>query len=278
MSARALVPKFQNNASAFQEIMYMLADGTGGFVIVNTNDLVGGLEKIGKELNEFYLIGYRPPSGGDTCHLIRVKLDRGGTSVRSRTGYCNSKSKDLLALTPIEKTLENRAAAPQAGNITATMQAPYFFTATNVARVNVAIDIPPASLKFDKEKGRLRSAINILGIAYDQDGEVGARFSDVVKLDFATEAEVKIFQQRPYHYESQFDIGSGKYNLKVVFSAGGESFGKLEQPLVVDAYDSKMFSLSSLALSTRFDPDYPGGPEAGNGAAGRPDAFGRQRL
>jgi len=28
--------------------MYMLADGTGGFVIANTNDLLGGLEKIGQ--------------------------------------------------------------------------------------------------------------------------------------------------------------------------------------------------------------------------------------
>ena len=185
--------------------------------------------------------------------------------MRSRTGYCNSKAKDLLALTPIEKTLENQAAEAAPGGVTLwrySMQAPYFFTGTNVARVNVAIEIPPASLKYEKEKGKLRSTINILGIAYDQDGEVGARFSDIVKLDFATENEVMMFQQRPYHYESQFDIGSGKYNLKVVFSAGGENFGKLEQPLVVDAYDAKTFSVSSLALSTRFEQTGPGADSA----------------
>ncbi|MGA3190567.1 MAG: hypothetical protein ABSF22_25970, partial [Bryobacteraceae bacterium] len=243
------------SATTNQQIMYMMADGTGGFVIVNTNDLLGGMEKIAKEMNEFYLIGYTPPSGEDgreTCHTIRVKVDHGGDTVRARSGYCNTKMKDVLAQTSTEKSLENRAAAPQAGNITATMQAPYFFTGGNVARVNVAIEIPPSSLKFEKEKGKMRSTLNVLAIAYKADGTVGARFSDAVKLDFENQKEVDAFEEHPYHYENQFDVASGQYNLKVVFSAGGENFGKLEQPLVVDAYDTKKFSLSALALSTKF--------------------------
>jgi len=254
--ARTLIPRIPESATTNQQLMYMLADGTGGFVIANTNDLLGGMEKIAKEMNEFYLLGYTPPSaedGKETCHTIRVKVDRGGDSVRARSGYCTTKMKDVLAQTATEKTLENRAAAPQAGNITATMQAPYFFTGSNVARVNVAIEIPPASLKFDKEKGKLRSTINVLGIAYKTDGTVGARFSDAVKIDFENQKEVEAFQQDPYHYENQFDVASGQYNLKVVFSAGGENFGKLEQPLVVDSYDVKKFSLSALALSTKFE-------------------------
>jgi hypothetical protein len=179
-------------------------------------------------------------------------VDHGGDTVRARSGYCNTKMKDVLAQTSTEKSLENRAAAPQAGNITATMQAPYFFTGGNVARVNVAIEIPPSSLKFEKEKGKMRSTLNVLAIAYKADGTVGARFSDAVKLDFENQKEVDAFEEHPYHYENQFDVASGQYNLKVVFSAGGENFGKLEQPLVVDAYDTKKFSLSALALSTKF--------------------------
>ena len=252
--ARSIVPRIlQNSPSANQEIMHMLASGTGGFVIVDTNDMVGGLEKIGKELNEFYLIGYRPPSGGGICHLIHVKLDRSGTTVRSKTGYCNMKPKDLLAQTPLEKALENRAAASQAGNIAATMLAPYFFIGANVARVNVAIEIPSESFKFEKEKGRLRSTVDILGIAYKEDGSAGARFSDALKVDFETQKEVDAFRRRPYHYGNQLKLASGKYDLKIVISAGGENFSKLEQPLVVEAYDTKMFSVSPLALSTKLE-------------------------
>jgi hypothetical protein len=173
--------------------------------------------------------------------------------VRARSGYCNTKMKDVLAQTTTEKTLESRAAAPQSGTVAASMLAPYFFTAENVARVNVAIEIPPGSMKFEKEKGKMRATINVLGIAYKADGAVAARFSDAVKLDFDNQKEVDAFLENPYHYENQFDIASGHYNLKVVFSAGGENFGKLEQPMVVDSYDTKKFSVSALALSTKFE-------------------------
>jgi hypothetical protein len=79
---------------------------------------------------------------------------------------------------------------------------------------------------------------------------VGARFSDTVKLDFENKKDVEAFNEKPYHYENQFEIAPGQYRFKVVFSSGGESFGKLEKPLAVDAYDGTAFKLSALAFST----------------------------
>jgi len=245
----AIVPKILPSASTNQNIMYVLAEGTGGFVIVNTNDLFGGLEKIGKELNEYYLLGYTPPESDDgSCHTLRVKVEH-GASVRARTGYCNAKSKDALAQSPIEKVLEGRATGQQAGNVAASLQAPYFYTSDNVARVNVAMEISPASFQFDKEKGKLRSAVNVLGIASRRDGSTAARFSDVVKLEFEDKKQVEAFKESLYHYENQFDIASGDYTLKIVFSSGKENFGKLETPLKVDPYDVKKFTVSPVAFS-----------------------------
>ena len=63
----------------------MLADGTGGFVIANTNDLLGGLQKISKDQNEYYLLAYAPPESVEgSCHTIRVKVNKGGMNVRAR--------------------------------------------------------------------------------------------------------------------------------------------------------------------------------------------------
>jgi VWFA-related protein len=249
--ARNLIPKFPDSASTNQEIMHMLADGTGGFVIQNTNDLVAGLEKIGMELNEFYLLGYTPPESDEgSCHTLRVKSERAGTNVRARTGYCNVRSRDMLAQKPVVKTLENRAAAQQAGDITASLQLPFFYTSADVARVNVAMEIEPKAMKFGKEKGKQHSEMNVLGIAYRPDGSVGARFSDTVKFDFENKKDVDAFNEKPYHYENQFDVAPGQYRFKVVFSSGGESFGKLEKPLSVETYDGKTFKLSGIAFST----------------------------
>src|SRR5205823_4386824 len=58
---RTIVPTFPPSVATNQQILAALAEGTGGFTIFNTNDLLGVLEKIGREQNEFYILGYAPP-------------------------------------------------------------------------------------------------------------------------------------------------------------------------------------------------------------------------
>ncbi len=110
--ARQIVPQFPPSASTNQQVMYALATGTGGFPILNTNDLMSGLEKIAREQSQYYLLGYAPAeSPAGSCHTLKVKVERGGTNVRARSGFCNIVSTDLLAGKPIEKEMESRASA-----------------------------------------------------------------------------------------------------------------------------------------------------------------------
>lgn len=246
---RLIVPQMPPSTSTNQQILAALAEGTGGFTIFNTNDLLGGLERIGQEQSEFYILGYVPaetPEG--SCHTLKVKLNRGGTNVRSRSGYCNVKTTNVLEGKPVEKRLESHATGAQAGSIHGALAAPYFYTSPNVARVNLAMEMPAEALEFSKNKGKYHSSINVLGIATRADGSVGARFSDIVNLDLEKD-EWKQFMKMPYHYENQFDAAPGVYKLTVVLSAGGDAFGKFETPLRIDAYDGQHFSLGGLAMT-----------------------------
>jgi hypothetical protein len=250
---RTIIPPLLPTATDNQQPLYMLASGTGGFVIVNTNDLAGGLEKIGKEQNEYYLIGYTPNDSEEgSCHSLKVKVDRGGASVRARTGYCNVKPQDVLAGDPTEKDLEKLAAGAGAGTMKASMMVPFFYTSPSTVRADVAMEIPTEGIKFDKKKGKFHGVINILGITYRADNSVAAKFSDSVKLDFENKKEMEAFQERPsVHYEKEFDAAPGNYTLKVVFSSG-QGFGKLEKPLDIDSGDLKKLRMSSLVFSRDF--------------------------
>jgi len=249
---RQIVPIIPNVADN-QQILYQLAEGTGGFVIVNSNDLVGGLQRIANDQSQYYVLSYSPPDSPEgACHTLKVKVGRGGTIVRARSGYCKQRSQDLLAGNPIEKQMETHASSEMAGNVIGTAEAPFFYTSPNTARVNLAVGIPSNALKFEKVKGKQHSSVNILGIAYKPDGTIAARFSDTVDLDFDGKKELEEFQKQPFHYENQFEIASGQYNLKIVFNSGNETFGKLQVPLVVDPYDGKQFSMSGVALSNQF--------------------------
>ena len=77
------------------------------------------------------------------------------------------------------------------------------------------MEIPPDILKFKKEKGKMHAEMNVLGIAYNPDGGVAAKFSDTLKMEFQNKKEVEAFEEKPLRYETQFDVASGKYTLKV---------------------------------------------------------------
>jgi hypothetical protein len=156
---------------------------------------------------------------------------------------------DVLAGKPAETELEALAVGATKGNLGSPLQLPFFYAAPNVARVNLAMEIPSQGFKFEKVKGKFHAEMNVLGIAYRADNSVGAKFSDTLKFDLDNQVAVDQFHKTPVHYESQFDVASGKYNFKVVFSAGGESFGKIEKPLEVEPFDGKQFAVSSLALA-----------------------------
>jgi VWFA-related protein len=246
---RTILPQIPMSATTNQQILQSLADGTGGFAIYNTNDLFGGLQRIARDQNEFYLLGYVPASSPEgSCHTLKVKMEHGGMQVRSRSGYCNVRPVNPLDGKPIEKQMELQAAGSQPGAIHGSLQAPFFYSGPNVAQVNLAMEIPGESLIFNKDKGKYHANVNVLGIAYNADGSVGARFNDTLNLNLEKD-EWKEFTKKPYHYQNQFDAAPGAYKLSVVLSSGGDNFAKFEMPLKIDAYDGAKFTLGGVVLS-----------------------------
>jgi len=131
----------------------------------NTNDLLGGLQRIASEQNEFYLLGYVPADSPEgSCHTLKVKLNHGGgMNVRSRTGYCNARSANVLEGTRW-KSNWNYARTIRGGRERRAGAGSLLLFGANVARVNLAMDIPGESFHFDKDKGKYHANLSVLGI------------------------------------------------------------------------------------------------------------------
>jgi hypothetical protein len=161
-----------------------------------------------------------------------VKVQRSGVTLRARSSYCTEKPLDLVTENRVTenravKNLEERAAESQRGNLTASILLPFFYTAANVARVHLVLQL--ASAGFPPE-------IDVLAQAIASDDTVAARVNDKVRLDSP-------------RYEKTFDIAAGRYTFTVVFSSGGKDLGKLELPLNINPYNPGEFAISGLALS-----------------------------
>src|SRR5258708_12924112 len=115
------------------------------------------------------------------------------------------------------------------------------------------MEIPQDMVRFDKEKGKYRANLNVLGVDYRDDGSVGAKFSDQVKLDLEKD-EWKEFVKNPFHYQNQFDAAAGHYKMNVVLSAGSDTYGKSSWPMEIDAYDGNQFAPAPIPPTNNTTP------------------------
>jgi len=76
-----------------QDGLRYLAGETGGFAVVDSNDLAGGMRRIVTDQNGYYLVGYQPDAGtvrtdGAGRYMkLKIKVKPKGLHVRTRSGF-----------------------------------------------------------------------------------------------------------------------------------------------------------------------------------------------
>ena len=160
----------------------------------------------------------------------------------------------LANANPVERELVNLANSPQGGNTKASASVPFFYEASGAARVNLAIEIPSPVLDPTERNGKVHAEMDVVGLAYKPEGDVAARFSETVKLDFDDRRQLDAFLQRPLRYEHQFEVSPGNYTFKLIFRTAKDRFGVVETPLAIDPLDPGRLALSAIALSGDVQP------------------------
>lgn len=72
-----------------QSTLRLMAEGTGGFAVVNTNDFPAEFKKIDAETSDYYMIGYSSsnPDPRQRVRQLDVKVSRPGVNVQARKAY-----------------------------------------------------------------------------------------------------------------------------------------------------------------------------------------------
>ncbi len=133
-----------------------LATATGGFSIQNTENLIGGLERVARQTRTYYVLGYQPrnavPDG--KFRQIEVRLRPKGLSAQARRGY--------YSVAP--EATAGRAAAPSPFDsspeiplrLTAFVQRP---ADDNRARVRLVAEVDPSAIRFQETEGTLAASL-----------------------------------------------------------------------------------------------------------------------
>src|SRR5271163_2698492 len=212
-----------------------------------------------------YVIAYIPPASPlGSCHQIRVNMARANLVVWARGEYCNTlhPPSDPLNGTEFGKHMEDDLTSTKPSKIDLTLQAVVLYSQNNSPRVNIRIEFPRDSVRREFRNGTLYTTIGTLGVIYNKDGTVAARFSDFACCDYGNDNKVALTPQAaeppsyqelsitPNGFQTQLDLPPGEYDLRVLLS-DGEKFGRTQLPLIVKYPAEKQLAISELALCRR---------------------------
>ena len=241
----------QFSRQRMENMLRSLASETGGVPIFNTSDFNSRLNDLSQGLNNYYVLGFQSnnPKRDGRLRRLEVKTELKGVNLRHRESYVDPRPLDILAGSKGEKSMMSAIASPTpAVQLPVTFRAAYFYESPGLSRVPVVARFPLDTVALKGKSGQLAGNVNVMGIAYGEDGGVSARFSETLQLMIDKDKEAE-FRKQSYYYRNYFKLRPGKYQLKLAVADEKGKVGSAEQPIVVPPLVQNELSGSTLIVA-----------------------------
>jgi VWFA-related protein len=252
-----------------QEGLAYVAEQTGGFAIMNTNDLATGLAHITNDVRDYYVIGYSPAEGTfvakgkkPSIHKISIKVKRPGLTVKTR--------KEFLGVSDPDETTSPRTPAQQ---LVHAATSPFAETTIGVrattlpgyspdegSYVRALLHIDASALKFaDDNSGKKAASVDVLGMVFDHEGVEVAHVSTGFSVALTSEGAADALRDG-LAYTLRIPIRkSGAYQLRFALrDQESGALGSTGEYVEIPDTAGGAFSLSGIVLRSDADPPTPG--------------------
>jgi VWFA-related protein len=198
----------------------LLADDTGGYTVRNTSDLIGGMDRIGAYLNEYYVLTYMPanPITDGKFRTISVKLKRPRLNVRARKGYYAFPDTDRLPLLGYEaELLEDLNAKAPPAKFPIYVGGYSFRGREDSLTAALFVQFPLSELKIEKhnETRSYLEQADILLLVKKPDGSVIYRLGRQYDLDGSLES-LESTQKKDFSFYRRVPVSPGDYALEAI--------------------------------------------------------------
>ncbi len=232
-----------------------LADTTGGFAILDTNNFGEAFDRVVRENSTYYVLGFstNTPRTDGRFHQVQIRVKRPGLEVRSRGGY----------LAPLHrKTPLVTRASTLAPTITEALQSPIGITGVPIrlfaapykgtgqlARVAITAEFGSEALNLVQKQGRLVGDLAVALRPITAEGKLVAGQRHEMSLALKPETYEKT-KTRGVRVVTEMMLAPGRYQLRV---AGGPTIGRagsVTYDLEIPNYAKEPLSMSGVAVTS----------------------------
>lgn len=240
-----------------QESLRVLADETGGFAAINSNDFATAFQRIVDENSTYYVMGFYPTNDrrDGTFRKIDVRVTRPGVTVKARRGYVASRgrssSKAESAYAGTSAALAAALNAPlQVGGLPLTIfAAPFRGTAPNAEIALVTHVSGMQTLTFGQKDGKHTNKLELSVMAVDPLGKVRGGTRETIELGLRPETYQRV-RQLGFRILSRFELPPGRYQVRVAAREEGGKIGSVHYDLVVPDFSKPPLDMSGVAVAS----------------------------
>ncbi len=199
-----------------KDSLFLMADGTGGELFENYNDLSAAMEQMLRRTSITYVLALQPEglARDGAYHEIRVDLKNAarGTRIVHRPGYYAPRP--FGQQSPTEKLLQTArgVVGEEAGTIATSVLAAPFASGGREAYVPVVIEVDGKSLTAGTEGWSV--PVEIYAYAFDAEGQARDFFSQTLSLELLKVGAA--LQQSGLKFFGHLDLPPGTWNVRVL--------------------------------------------------------------
>jgi VWFA-related protein len=239
-----------------------LAKQTGGFPVVNTNDLAKGIRRVMEDQQGYYLIGYRPEestfdakTGRRRFHQLTVKVKRPGLTVRTRKGFFGVADEDVEAakgpLTRGQRLVKALISPFNSDAVDLRLTSLFGNDPRSGSYVRSLVYIDAKDLTFKEEAdGWHQAVIDLLAVTFGDNGQTVDQVNKTQTIRVRGKTYESVLRNGLVYFMNVPVKKAGVYQLRVaVRDAATEQIGSASQFIEVPDLSKKRLTLSGLIVS-----------------------------
>ncbi len=238
------------------DILYRLSGDTGGKFIKGNNDIGLGLERINQEIQARYTLAYRSSNQNfdGTFRKVKIEVRRPDTQIISRSGYYAIPPEEIVLLSPADKKLLagfNEAQANPGLPVSVSFSA--FRGRNGLYTVPLAIEVPPAAVKFERKGDKQSMQLEVLGVIKATPDRMLTKLGGNFAVNLSASDYNEIVNNNIF-YRQDLQLTSGDYTIDLIVQdrQSGKVSARREH-LVLPEFDEE-FATTPVVLSRYVEP------------------------
>jgi VWFA-related protein len=228
----------------------ILAEDSGGFVVMDNNEIDRGFRRIVAENSAYYLLAYYSSHPRDTTfHRIDVRVRRPRVTVQARRGYMSEDRKPLRRLAAASQVSEGIIDALRSPVQLSNLRMRVFaapFRAASQASVLVGIELVGRDLPLETN-----GTVEISYVAIDAKGKEHGWRTDRLRLNLQPATRERVEHGGVSAFR-RIDLPPGRYRLQVAaFDPVRNVAGSVTSNLEVPDFEKATFAMSGLLVTSR---------------------------